>query len=88
MLCSIQALRVGDDSGSNENPYGQALGPHPGLDNLLRSGLMSREGEPGEGGQALRSVTLPITHDDGTSDGHAGSPAAQNDLVLMAGNPS
>jgi hypothetical protein len=40
------------------------------------------------GGKAPRRITVPITHDDSTSDGHAGSPAAQYDLVLMAGNPS
>jgi hypothetical protein len=88
MLCSIRALGVRDDTGSNENPYRQALGPHPGLDNLLRSRLMSREGSWVRGVQALRSIAVPITHDDGTSDGHAGSPAAQYDLVLMAGDPS
>jgi hypothetical protein len=49
---------------------------------------MSRGRKLGEGGLALRSITLPITHDDGTGDGHAGSPAAQYDLVLMAGHPS
>lgn len=32
-------------------------------------------------------VTIPITHDDGASDGHARSPAAKDDLVLMAGDP-
>jgi hypothetical protein len=44
MLCSIQALRVRDDSGSNENPYRQALSPHPRLDNLLRGRLVSGDG--------------------------------------------
>ena len=33
-------------------------------------------------------MVVPITHDNGASDGHAGSPATQYDLVLMAGNPS
>ena len=37
--------------------------------------------------KAPRRMTVPITHDDGASDSHAGSPAAQYDLVLMAGNP-
>jgi len=90
MPCSIRALRVRGDSGSNKNAYRQALGPHTSLDNLLRSGLVSRDGgKLGEGrAKAPRRMTVPITHDDGTSNGHAGSPAAQYDLVLMAGNPS
>jgi hypothetical protein len=45
MPCSIRALRVRDDSGSNENAYRQALRPHTSLYNLLRSRLVSREGE-------------------------------------------
>jgi hypothetical protein len=32
-------------------------------------------------------MAVPITHDDGASDGHTGSPATQDDLVLMASNP-
>lgn len=44
MLCSIRALRVRDDSGSNENANRQTLRPHTSLDNLLRSRLVSREG--------------------------------------------
>jgi hypothetical protein len=35
MFCSFRALRVRNDSGSNENAYRQALGPHTSLDNLL-----------------------------------------------------
>ena len=42
---SIRALRVCHDSGSDENAYRQALGPHTSLDNLLRSRLVSRQGE-------------------------------------------
>ena len=33
-------------------------------------------------------MAVPITHDNSAGDGHAGSPATQYDLVLMAGNPS
>jgi hypothetical protein len=40
-----------------------------------------------DGGARPTKRRLPITHDDGTSDGHAGGPAAQYDLVLIAGNP-
>ena len=45
-------------------------------------------GEMGEWvAKASQRITVPITHDDGTSDSHAGSPATQYDLVLVAGNP-
>jgi hypothetical protein len=88
MPCCIRALRVCDDSGGNQNAYRQALRPHSSLHNLLRSRLVSRRGKPGEwGGKAPRGMILLIAHDDGTSDGHTGGPAAQYDLVLMAANP-
>lgn len=86
MFCGILAMRVRDDSGSNENPYRQALRPHTSLDDLLRSRLMSKE-DKSVGDQAVWRIAEPITHDDGTGDCHAGSPAAHYDLVLMAGDP-
>jgi hypothetical protein len=42
VICSIPALRVRDDPGSNEDADRQALGPHTSLHNLLRGRLVSR----------------------------------------------